>query len=411
MVLIIAGNAIFALGNPWSHIAGYIGCGVGFVGYIYLLIRHKQWKLFRIFSLVLFLFFLWGIIASFISAEHLTQSFEALFRHFAHWVFPFLLGYFLINKLRLTASLVWASTFLLLGLISIAALAGIFESPSFAKEGMIWGRHSHIQFGALLLIAFHIFYGLMLTPSVKKNYAVLAGFGAVLLMIFVIMSGSRGYWGAAGISAAAATIYSIMKNRRRLAAGIIAVIGLFTIIVAVTAIPQVQARINRTNLNDMNIIHRKNMAIMALNIIADHPGTGIGPGQIPYAKKYYDKMESLNLPVETGYLKKTHVHNFYLNTTVETGLIGFTIFIIMLYHLGYMPFKASVFLKNGYESGIALGVFWAVTGIAVGEMLDCLLRGPSVAMDIFYLCGIAAGYVGFNDGKMINANKKAVNHA
>ena len=174
---------------------------------------------------------------------------------------------------------------------------------------------------------------------------------------------------------------------------VISAVGLIIIAVSFLAIPGVQQRLEMTSLEDTNFIYRKNMSIMALKIIADQPITGIGPGQVKYAKEYYDEMDRLNLPVETGYLKKNHLHNMYLHIGAEFGILGMLLLIGMLVFFFAVLAKAYKKSDNPLRSGITLGIIWALVAVCIGEILDCLLRGPSVASDIFWIGGIASGYL------------------
>ncbi len=130
------------------------------------------------------------------------------------------------------------------------------------------------------------------------------------------------------------------------------------------------------------------MAMMASYIIRDHPIVGIGPGQMPYAKEYYDKMDSLGLVLDSGYLKKKHLHNMYLQVGSEFGLIGLFIFLsILVMSLVKIRQSMKFATKDSFENSLGYGVFWGFITLMIGEMFDCLLRGPAVAMIAFWLIG------------------------
>ncbi|HBC47961.1 MAG TPA: hypothetical protein DCZ43_13010, partial [candidate division Zixibacteria bacterium] len=112
-------------------------------------------------------------------------------------------------------------------------------------------------------------------------------------------------------------------------------------------------------------------------------------GQVPFAKEYYDRMDSLNLPVDTGYLQKKHLHNIYLQIGAEFGVAGMMLLIAII--ISMLTITAKAVSNAGDYSGIALGLFWAVITIAIGENFDCLLRAPSVSMMVFWLVGLSAG--------------------
>jgi O-antigen ligase len=397
--LIISGGVIFALGNPWGHFFGYLGSGIGFLAALFKLRSLSNIKAEKTLLYFMAAFLIWAFILNIFVADEKLHSFNVVMAYFSHWLVPFIAGYFITRIFRIPLTLGWIVTFFIIGIISIFAFLGLFEAPQFAREGMIWGRHHHIQIAALFTICFHIVYGMILTPVLSRRKTIILSIAALILIIFIALTGSRGYWLAAGLSAIGATVHNFILNRRRLLTIGISAVGIIIIAVSFLTVPQVQHRLNMTSFEDDNYIYRKNMSIMALKIIGDHPIAGIGPGQVKYAKDYYQKMEDLNLPVETGYMKKNHLHNFYLHIGAEFGIIGMILIIGILFGFFFMLVKIYKISSESINSGLILGLIWALAGICIGDILDCLFRGPSVAMDIFWLGGLAAGYLrdGSND--------------
>jgi putative inorganic carbon (HCO3(-)) transporter len=147
------------------------------------------------------------------------------------------------------------------------------------------------------------------------------------------------------------------------------------------------------------------MAIMATEIISDHPITGIGPGGVPYAKEYYDLMEARNLPVETGYLVKKHLHDLYLHITAEFGIPGLIMLLGIFGTLLWIAISA-IRSAKGLEKGLSYGFLWAIVAVGVGEILDCLLRGPPVAIEFFFISGLIAGILA-DSGNAVDSAKLA----
>ncbi len=397
--LIAFGSVVFALGVPWSHVFGYMGLAIALLGgFLY---REKFSFEMNIKAVLFFmiLFFLWGIVLTFTVSKNANFGLNTVFAYFAHWMAPFILGCWLAPRLKIPVLIMWVGSMFVLGLFSLMAFAGLFNDPSLSKEGMLWGRHHHIQFAAVLFIAFQILYGLFMTPETSRKQKIfLAAFG-VLILLFFILTGSRGWWMAAGFSLIGITLHHIYINRSRRIAILMTVLGLVLVVSSIIIFPQVRARINQTSLNDPNLIYRRNMAIMAVNVIRDHPFAGIGPGQVPFAKEYYDRMEKMNLPQETGYLKKTHFHNMYLQITAEFGFPGLILFLVILGAIFRLLIKSARRNNNGLRTGIIYGMIWSLVAVLIAETLDCLLRGPAVAMEMFWALGICAGF-GYDKNKL-----------
>jgi O-antigen ligase len=389
--LVLAGGIIFAAGIAWIPILGYLGIAVGLIGICIDYNSRDVPSAAKALLIFICFFLLWGLILSLAVAIQPGQAFATVFAYACHWLFPFALGFWLKDKFRISLLYLFAISILVVGVLSLGAYLNFYQSPNLAKEGMIWGLHHHIAFAAMLLMLFHLIYGTALAPDISNKKTLIFLLIAILIIFLVVLTGSRSYWLAGAITITCATIHkAIIGHRRKLSLAFI-VTGILAVSFGVLAFPQVRQRIQLTNFDDLNFIYRKNMAIMASDMIKDYPVTGIGPGQIPYARKYYDKMADQKLPIETGYLEKKHLHNMYLQIGAEFGIIGFLLFFAILLTSLRISGLAATFAGTGYHSGIAMGVFWSIITIAVGDFFDCLLRGPTVAMILFWLIGMSAG--------------------
>jgi O-antigen ligase len=388
--IIIIGSIVFAIGIPWGHIYGYIGAAIIFFG-AFLSRKYFHFDKNQKVLIVLFIiFFAWGLILSFTVALRPYNGFQTVFAYFSHWLAPFAIGVLLPARHKTIILYLWISSLFILGLMSLMAFAGLFHAPQFSKEGMLFGLHNHIQFAALLLLGFNILFGLFLTPNIRRKKIIVTGILAGLFLIFFILAGSRGWWVAAVVSSAGMTLHHILANRNRKMALLLAGAGILAAASIIAIFPQVRQRIENTNFNDPNYIHRRNMAVMASEVIKDHTVFGIGPGQTPFIKEYYDRMEEMNLPQETGYLKKRHFHNIYLQVAAEFGVPGLIIFLAIMFWSFKVPVSAAKDVQPGYKTGIIYGVTWSFAALAVAEMFDCLLRGPAVAMEYFWVLGLCA---------------------
>jgi O-antigen ligase len=390
--IMILGSAIFAIGIPWSHVFGYMGAGIVFSGAIISpgFLNFGKGK--KALIILLLALFAWGVIVSFAVAIRPVNGLQTVFAYFSHWLIPLVIGLWIPFRYKARMIYLWIISLFVLGFASFLAFTGFYHAPSLSKEGMLFGLHNHIQFAALLLLGFNILYGLFLTPCGSKRTTVFLSLGGALLLLFLILTGSRGWWVAAFVSIGGMTFHHILANRSRKTAMVLVVVGVLFAAGSVAIFPQVRARINRTGFSDPNYLHRRNMAVMAWEVIKDNPITGIGPGQTPFAKKYYDIMESMNLPQETGYMHKKHFHNIYLQIAAEFGLPGLILFLSVLFWSFKIIFSSLAKSVGGYESGIRYGVLWSFVALVVAEFFDCLLRGPAVAMEYFWVLGICGGF-------------------
>ena len=394
--LILSGGIIFAAGTIWTPILGYLAISLGFIGICLDFDAKEISTIVRINFVLISLFILWGLVLSLTVAIRPGEAFATVFAYAAHWLFPFALGYWIKDKFRVGLVYVFAALIILVGILSLGAYLNFYHSPNLSKEGMIWGLHHHIAFAAMLLMAVHIAYGSAMVPksSNKKTIALLS-IGA-FIMLLVVLSGSRAYWMAGAITVTCATIYNAIIGRQRILSLSFIGVGVIIAALAVLAFPQIRQRIISSGIDNASYIDRKNMAIMGGEMIKDHPFTGIGPGQVPYVKVYYDRMAQMKLPIETGYMEKKHLHNMYLQIGAEFGIIGFMLCLGIAITSLWLLVRAAAIAGNGFSSGIAMAVFWSIITLAIGEIFDCLMRGPTVAMMIFWLIGISAGFLNNN---------------
>ncbi|OGS08419.1 MAG: hypothetical protein A2204_08240 [Elusimicrobia bacterium RIFOXYA1_FULL_47_7] len=120
--------------------------------------------------------------------------------------------------------------------------------------------------------------------------------------------------------------------------------------------------------------------------IRERPFFGFGPGEGVKQEKYFNM-----LPPEQQALKNhTHLHSFYLNFMADFGLAGFVIFILMVFYWLKTVWTAYHSGSN-FNKAVSFGLFWGIIGILAGDSFDTLLRGPGVAMELFWLTGIVIG--------------------
>ena len=77
---------------------------------------------------------------------------------------------------------------------------------------------------------------------------------------------------------------------------------------------------------DNSILSRATENIAALNVFADHPLIGVGPGQFStYYRQYADQIGLLSKAADR------EAHNLYLGTAAETGILGLICFLMVLF--------------------------------------------------------------------------------
>lgn len=118
---------------------------------------------------------------------------------------------------------------------------------------------------------------------------------------------------------------------------------------------------------------------LSLGIIKKYPLTGIGYGKKTFSF-YYPEVEDV-----------MHTHNIFLNTAVETGLIGSSILVIALYLILKSLYK-NIFLVDKERSLYLTTLFASITGFLILNLFDYMYHGWPGQM-FWVLVGVSYGIV------------------
>ena len=102
-------------------------------------------------------------------------------------------------------------------------------------------------------------------------------------------------------------------------------------------------------INDANyaLIERQAHWQAALNMLTDHPWTGVGFSNY---QPLYEQYRLLNWPMPLG-----HAHNIYLNVAAETGLIGLGLYLLLWISIFVLTFR-TIRRAHGDRSGGGRGL-------------------------------------------------------
>lgn len=120
------------------------------------------------------------------------------------------------------------------------------------------------------------------------------------------------------------------------------------------------------------------MLLGGLEMFKDHPLIGVGIGQFPIVYKDY------LLPGAKVY---THIHCFYLHLLVELGLIGFSVFLLLVYKVLKTGINMNASSSDG-KSWFYYGVLGALVGIGVCNLFDWTFLNLQVGSFTLILAGM-----------------------
>jgi len=354
-----------------------------------------------------------------ISVFWATNPSEAFYEFLKRAVFFILFLYLIIFVFPKEESrLALVKAFVLFSLI--IAVTGIFQIVSVlsgAKYGidslyLITGNFAQKNiFSEVLFITFAFcVYGVFSLHSLWKRTAI-AGTLLTLLLIAFLMT--RAIWAGFFISLIfTLLLYLFYLNKTqmgtKLKSGLRYFVIIFTLVmlgVVVIALTDnnktLQHQIsNAFDFKQGNTFHRLNLWKKSVALAGKHPLLGVGAGNWKIDILQYD----LQVTTVKGRIMPDRAHNDYIQVLVENGIIGLSLFLMMLIFLLYFCIKILKKHLNLNDSLFVLILFFVLTGY----LIDSFFAFPRerIELQIFLNIIIAAIVFEYNKKyKKVEENK------
>lgn len=212
----------------------------------------------------------------------------------------------------------------------------------------------------------------------------------------LLVSWSRGAW--IGFMGAALMMVIFAPRRRAIGLGVAAVVlvgGAFAFTSGLVP-DSLVARITDftqefTGFEDVRgqVITDANYAVLerlahwqaAVGMMNDYPWLGVGFGAYEAA---YPRYALMNWPMALG-----HAHNYYLNLLAETGVVGFSAYVIAWLAIFGLTLRV-LDRQQGLNRWLALGILGAFTHLAVHSIFDKLYV-DNMSLHIGVMLGLIGG--------------------
>ncbi len=376
-------NYIFAAGIIFSHIIGYIVSGLA------LIFIYKNWETIKKDKLIFFitLFLLYGFVWAFFT-EYKKEAFEEMFTYLTSWLFPFILGCYIIDNIKKENLIkTYISVFTVVLFFSVLSYFGVFyqeiAGSQLARKGMhLHALMWHISCGAMcVLLSCFTLIPLLFKENLSKNKRILLFSLTIFFMICLYLSGSRGYYIAGGITYLLIFVFYIFKTGKFKIPLFICILSMIFVVIMFHNNKFMRERIYNTSITkEWSLTNRIDAYKVALSIYKDNFIFGVGPRQSVRQAGYHEKVLGVKKDPESG----RHMHSMYLNILSDFGSVGFIIFGIII----FLIFKRLFFIYKKENSILALCLLFAWCSLLIGDCFDTVLRGPRVAMDYFWLTGL-----------------------
>ena len=259
---------------------------------------------------------------------------------------------------------------------------GTFEQPNpFAGfVGMVLPIAIAITTYYLLRVAYNVWrrlgnYSLLLTHDLLRF--TLYGTVTLLLAAGLYLSFSRGAWLGEAAALGAVIVFAPKRLWVGLALAAVALIGLLGLSSAGLLPSAIGERladagtlldirdVRGVPINDANyaLIERQAHWQAAINMLTDHPWTGVGFSNY---QPVYEQYRLLNWPMPLG-----HAHNIYLNMAAETGLVGLALYLSLWITIFVVTFR-TLRRTHGLARAVAVGLMGTWVYLSVHMLVDNL---------------------------------------
>ena len=225
-------------------------------------------------------------------------------------------------------------------------------------------------FGSLLALASPMAIALALS-STKVKGRVLYSLMALVMLASLVFTFSRGAWIAFAVAAA---FYILLKDKRLLVPGIILAV------LVVLLVPSVGNRISymlspeyiESSLKGGRLVRW----ITGVRLLSFYPWLGVGLGNFGGAVAMNHEMQIL---LDADYVKTFYMDNYFLKTAVESGIVGLSSFVLVMYCViinGCRTIKRAV---SPVSKELAVGITAGLSGVITHNFVENVFETPLMA--------------------------------
>ena len=251
-------------------------------------------------------------------------------------------------------------------------------------------------FGSLLTLAMPITVALGLTASSKKRRGVFLLL-TVMMLGSLVFTFSRGAW--IGFMVAVA-VYVLLKDVKLI---IPVIIGAVLI---VALVPSVGDRITymlspeyiESSLKGGRLVRW----MTGLRILEFNPVFGLGLGHFGGAVAMNHGLSTI---VDTYVTDTFYMDNYYLKTAVETGLVGFSAFVMLMYQVFINSLRTLRIVKDSVTKELCTGIMAGLCGVMVHNWVENVFEVPMMSSVFWMFAAVMMGiwYSVYNKNKAENA--------
>ena len=371
---------LMAFAVPLSTAVASIAVGLGTLFIIVWSVRHKKLPPFD--SNILEVLAVYLVLQIFIAAaswEPVNSLREVVGE--VHRLFPLIFAMTFIKKREQLCGVLIATLLAFL----INDVAGVYQYVVKGEPRAFGFNHTPTFYGSFMLMQIPLLIyvaQLEILPTLWKR---LAAFTAVLSLICLVLSMTRGAWLALIM---VVIVFVVLEKRfRRLTAKICAGLAILFLIVTLAS-PQIQERLSTmTSTKFQSNTERVLMWKAAVEIFRDYPISGVGQKMYVNAyNKYYIDREARERSGVIGEEGHTHPHNNLLQRASEGGLIGLASF-IGLYAYFFWKFFTQYKREKIFAFGAGMAAILILAGLQFEGLTDTNMNQVPIMREFWLLAG------------------------
>jgi O-antigen ligase len=264
----------------------------------------------------------------------------------------------------------------LLGIIQhFTSVGTIYWFRQLTEGGDVFGPYvNRNHFAGFVELVAPVGLSLLVFRGVHRELFPMVGLLTIIPIAALILASSRG--GIVSFAFEVAVLVLLARTQRGLGGARILAIGVVAL-AAVVLIAWLGAgtaieRLSKTRAGEVTVSRRASMFRGAEHVFFDHPikGAGLGTTVIVYPR------------YETIYDRRIvdHVHNDYIETLAETGILGGLCGLAFLWQLYREARKSFVAEQGHFSRALHAGAIAAVCGLLLHSWVDFNLHIPSNAL-------------------------------
>ena len=247
-------------------------------------------------------------------------------------------------------------------------------------------------FGSLLTLASPMAISLAVVNKNTKGKVLFAVI-VLCMMASLVFTSSRGAWIGFVV---AIGIYVLLKDKRLIIPCIVCAV------LVVVAVPSVGNRISymlspeyiESSLKGGRLVRW----ITGLKIFANQPVFGIGLGHFGGAVAINHDLQTI---VDTEVVKTFYMDNYWLKTAVESGIVGFSAFAVLMYSVIVNGFRTMKIASTKLSRELSTGIMAGLCGVIVHNFFENVFEVPMMT-SLFWMFVAVVMNIWYYEYKKIN---------